>query len=354
MRILVVKTSSLGDVIHTLPALTDAMRALPFATFDWAVEEAFAEVPGWHPAVREVIPVALRRWRKSVRTTLFGREWRECKRRLRDNHYDCVIDAQGLLKSAWLARQAHAPIYGLDRGSARETAATWFYRYKFNAPWTLHAVERVRSLFSQALGYPLPTTRGDYGLDKNFFVDIVPRERRVLFLHGTTRADKHWPEPYWQQLCTQVNTAGCRVLLPWGNDIEHARAQRIAANARDAQVLPRMRLTQLAGEIATCVAVVSVDSGLGHLTAALDVPAIALYGPTDPAEIGTYGLHQTHLRASDYEPKYPKEHKGENRNATITAQQNSGVEPQIMAPLTPSIVWQALQPLLLQKVESPL
>ena len=331
MRVLVVKTSSLGDVIHTLPALTDAARALRSVSFDWAVEEAFQEVPGWHPAVREVIPVALRRWRKSVTTTLFGREWRECKRRLHGRHYDCVIDAQGLLKSAWVARQGRAPIYGLDRNSAREPLATWFYRYRFAVPWDMHAVERVRSLFAQALGYELPTTPGDYGLDRDGFADIVPRGRRVLFLHGTTRADKHWPEPYWRQLCAQVNAAGCRVLLPWGNAAEQARARRIAQDARDAQVLPRMSLSQLAAEISTCVAVVTVDTGLGHLTAALDVPAVALYGPTDPAKIGTYGLHQIHLRAGACPPV-----------DTVT-------EPPVMAPLTPAVVWNALQPLLLQE-----
>lgn len=336
MRILVVKTSSLGDVIHTLPALTDAMRAMPYAMFDWAVEEGFQEVPGWHPAVREVIPVALRRWRKSVSTALFGNEWRECKRRLRDNHYDCVIDAQGLLKSVWVARQARAPIYGLDRNSVREPAAAWFYRYKFEVSRNLHAVERVRSLFAQSLGYPLPDTRGDYGLDKNFFVDIVPREQRVLFLHGTTRADKHWPESYWRQLATRVNAAGYRVLLPWGNDIERARAERIAANTNNAHVLPRMNLSQLASEIATCKAVVTVDSGLGHLTAALDVPAIALYGSTDPAKIGTYGLHQAHLHADNF------------------AKVNTITDPINMAPLTPDIVWNALQPLLIQQMESQL
>lgn len=328
MRILIVKMSSLGDVVHTLPALTDAMRAMPFATFDWAVEEAFAEVPSWHPAVQEVIPVALRRWRKSTLTSLFGIEWRKCRQRMREHHYDCVIDAQGLLKSAWLARQAHAPIYGLDRTSAREPHSTWFYRYKFNVPWSLHAVERVRLLFAQALDYPLPQTVGDYGLDKNFFIDIVPRERRILFLHGTTRADKHWPEPYWQQLCAQVNAAGYRVLLPWGNDVERARAQRIAAAAADAEVLPRLNLSGLASVIATSVAVVTVDTGLGHLTAALDVPAVALYGATDPTEIGTYGKHQLHLRACDYPAV------------------NTITEPALMAPLTPTLVWRALEPML--------
>jgi heptosyltransferase I len=342
MRILVVKISSLGDVIHTLPALTDAMRALPLARFDWVVEEAFAEVPTWHPAVQNVIPIALRRWRKSAMRNLFGSEWRECRRQLRQNHYDCVIDAQGLLKSAWVARHTRAPIYGLDRNSAREPAATWLYRHTFHVPWTLHAVERIRSLFAQALSYELPATRGDYALDSNMFIDIVPRERRVLFLHGTTRADKHWPESYWQQLCAQVNAAGCRVLLPWGNEVEHARAQRIAANARDipegsgAKVLPRMSLSGLAGEIATSVAVVTVDSGLGHLTAALNVPAVALYGPTDPAKIGTYGHHQIHLRATDF-------------SAT-----NIVTDPPLMAPLTPAIVWNALQPLLVKKVGVPL
>lgn len=336
MRILVVKTSSLGDVIHTLPALTDAMRAMPYAVFDWAVEEAFQEVPAWHPAVREVIPVALRRWRKSTTTFLFGREWRECKYRLRSNRYDCVIDAQGLLKSVWIARQARAPIYGLDKNSVREPAAAWFYRYTFDVPKNLHAVERVRNLFAQALGYPLPETRGDYGLDKNSFVDIVPRERRVLFLHGTTRADKHWPEAYWQQLCKKVNDAGYRVLLPWGNDTEKARAQRLAATASNANILPRMNLSQLAAEIATCSAVVTVDSGLGHLTAALDVPAIALYGPTDPAKIGTYGLHQTHLHVDNFPPV------------------NTETDPAIMAPLTPDIVWSALQSALHQHTEASL
>jgi len=334
MRVLVVKTSSLGDVIHTLPALTDAMRAIPYATFDWVVEEAFQEVPGWHPAINEVIPVALRRWRKSLRESLIGREWRDCKKRLRDNRYDCVIDAQGLLKSVWVARQARAPISGLDLHSAREPAATWFYRHKFAVPWELHAVERVRSLFAQALNYPLPSERGDYSLDKNLFVDIVPRERRVLFLHGTTRADKHWPEAYWQQLGARVNAAGCRILLPWGNDSERARAERIAATASDAVVLPRMSLSQLAREIATCAAVVTVDSGLGHLSAALDMPTVALYGPTDPARIGTYGRHQTHLHVADL-PKV----------STIT-------EPPIMAPLTPDTVWRALQPLLNRTTES--
>lgn len=333
MRVLVVKTSSLGDVVHALPALTDARRVFPNIAFDWAVEEAFAEIPDWHPAVAQVIPVAIRRWRKHILGTLLNGEWRHCKAQLREHRYDCVIDAQGLLKSAWIAKQPGAPIAGLDKNSAREPAASWFYQQPVAVPWEQHAVERVRALFAAALEYEVPAQRGSYGLDKHRFVDIVPRRRHVLFLHGTTRADKHWPEPYWHELAKAVAKTGCRILLPWGNDVERQRAVRIAAAANkiatdSAEVLPRSRLHELATWIATSTAVVAVDTGLGHLTAALDVPAVSLYGPTDPARIGTYGENQIHLRAGDQPPFEAR------------------VEPAVMAPLTPTIVWRVLLPLL--------
>ncbi len=329
MRVLIVKTSSLGDIVHTLPALTDARRVYPNIIFDWVVEEAFAEVPLWHPAVQHIIPVALRRWRNQPVRTLYGNEWRRCRQQLREHRYDCVIDAQGLLKSAWLTRQIDAPRIGLDKHSAREPLAANFYQRCIAVPTQLHAVERVRRLFAAALEYELPDTRGVYGLDKNDFIDIVPRRRHVVFLHGTTRADKHWPESYWQQLCREVARDDCRVLLPWGNEHERQRAQRIAAVSQHAEVLPRLNLHELATLLATANVVVAVDTGLGHLTAALDVPAISLYGPTDPAVIGTYGDAQIHLRASE--------------QPALVA---TGIEPRIMAPLTPAIVWQALAPLL--------
>lgn len=329
MRVLVVKTSSLGDIVHTLPALTDAQRAIPGLKFDWVAEESFAEVPAWHPAVAEVIPIALRRWRRTPVRSVLGGELSRFKQRLREEHYACVIDAQGLTKSAWVTRQVRAPSVGLDKNSAREPLASRFYQRAVAVSWEQHAVQRVRSLFAQALGYPLPEDTGDYGIDKNNFIDIVPRNPHVLFLHGTTRADKYWPEPYWQQLCRQVGATGRRVLLPWGNDSERERAQRIAAAAEGcAEVLPRLSLSELATVIATSSAVVAVDTGLGHLTAALAVPAISLYGPTDPTRIGTYGAHQIHLRAQDLP-------------AVAEA-----VEPAIMAPLTPAVVWRSLQPLL--------
>lgn len=157
MRVLLVKTSSLGDVIHTLPALTDAARAIPGIQFDWVVEEGFAEIPAWHPAVARVIPVAIRRWRKNLWQTLRNGEWRRFKQRLKEVDYDLVIDAQGLLKSAWLTRYVgKTPVAGLDGDSAREPLASRFYRRAYPVAWGQHAVERTRQLFAQALDYPLP------------------------------------------------------------------------------------------------------------------------------------------------------------------------------------------------------
>lgn len=225
MRVLLVKTSSLGDVIHTLPALTDAARAIPGIQFDWVVEEGFAEIPAWHPAVARVIPVAIRRWRKNLWQTLRNGEWRRFKQRLKEVDYDLVIDAQGLLKSAWLTRYVgKTPVAGLDRDSAREPLASRFYRRAYPVAWGQHAVERTRQLFAQALDYPLPESVGDYGLDREQLADADPGAPYLVFLHGTTWVTKHWPEAYWRELAERMCERGWSVRLPWGSAAERERA----------------------------------------------------------------------------------------------------------------------------------
>lgn len=296
MRVLLVKTSSLGDVIHTLPALTDARRMVPTIQFDWVVEEGFAEIPAWHPAVAQVIPVAIRRWRKHPLQTFRSGEWRRFTARLRETPYDLVIDAQGLLKSAWLTRYVPAPVAGLDRESAREPLASRFYQRRYAVPREQHALERVRQLFAQALGYPIPETVADYGLDRTQLA--TPGEQPyLLFLHGTTWPSKHWPEAYWRELAVLMSEFGWAIRLPWGNADEKARAERIASGLPDASVLPKLNLGGVAKVIAGARACVAVDTGLGHLAAALDVPSISLYGPTLPGRVGAYGRSQVHLCA---------------------------------------------------------
>jgi heptosyltransferase-1 len=298
LRVLLIKTSSLGDVIHTLPALTDAARAIPGIQFDWVVEEGFAEIPAWHPAVAQVIPVALRRWRKNLWQTLRSGEWQRFKQRLRETDYDLVIDAQGLLKSALLTRYVKAPVAGLDRQSAREPLASRFYARPQAVAWGQHAVERVRQLFALALGYPLPSSVGDYGLSRQRLAAGGVQQPYVLFLHGTTWASKHWPEADWRELAERLNEQGRAVRLPWGNAEEQARAERLAQGLEHVAVLPKLSLAGVAKVVAGASACVAVDTGLGHLAAALDVPCVSLYGPTLPLKVGAYGRGQVHLCAT--------------------------------------------------------
>ncbi|MCO7564280.1 lipopolysaccharide heptosyltransferase I [Pseudomonas sp. S 311-6] len=298
MRVLIIKTSSLGDVIHTLPALTDAAHAIPGIRFDWVVEEGFAEIPSWHPAVDQVIPVAIRRWRKNIWQTLKSGEWRAFKQRLRAQRYDLVIDAQGLVKSAWLTRYVKAPVAGLDRYSAREGWASRFYDRRLSVAVGQHAVERVRQLFALALAYDLPEGLGRYGLDLDR-LQLPPAAPYVVFLHGTTWATKHWPEAYWRELAERMGRRKLQVCLPWGNQAEKDRAERIAQGLDNCQVLPRLNLAGVARVLAAAKACVAVDTGLGHLAAALDVPTISLFGPTNPGLTGAYGRAQVH-QASDF------------------------------------------------------
>lgn len=296
-RVLIVKTSSLGDVIHALPALSDARRRLPNTTFDWLVEENFKDIPAAHPAVHRVLPVALRRWRQAPVRAVLGDEFAALRKSLREYAYDLVIDAQGLLKSAMLTTLVPAPVTGLDRQSLREPLARFFYDQTIAVPRNQHAVERVRQLFAGALHYPAFSSAPDYGLRTNGLqrklqTDHSQPSRRIIFLHGTTWPSKHLPERYWRELATCIGASGFEVVIPWGNSTERERAKRIADRLDHVTVLPRLELGGLMEIIADVAGAFCVDTGLGHLATALGVPALAFYGPTDPALTGNYGVRQ--------------------------------------------------------------
>ncbi len=294
MQVLIVKTSSMGDVLHTLPALTDAMRAIPGIRFDWVVEEGFSQIPTWHPAVDRVIPVAIRRWRKNW----FGSETRQqrCdfKRVVQERDYDVVIDAQGLIKSAALiTRIAKGNKHGQDSKSAREPFASWFYNHRHDIDKKQHAVERTRELFAKSLGYDKPDSCGDYAIAARFLSHLpADAGQYLVFLHATTRDEKHWPEDHWRDLIALTTASGLKIKLPWGAEHERQRALRLAEGFPQVEVLPKLSLQQVAEVLAGAKAVVSVDTGLSHLTAALDRPNITLFGPTDPGLIGGYGQNQ--------------------------------------------------------------
>lgn len=299
MHILLIKTSSMGDVIHTLPALSDAFKAIPNFSCDWVIEEGFAEIPTWHSAVRKVIPVALRRWRQNWQMSWKKREISLFLQQLRTEHYDCIIDAQGLLKSAIVAFLAKGESYGLAFNAARESMASLFYRHKFSIDKNLHAITRIRELFAKSLHYPIsPDNFLDYGIKGKFCVPDnheKSTEKYVVFVHGSSHVDKCWQEEKWIAMAKLVNAVGLDVVLPWGSEVERGRAESIARSSSNITVLPKLSLGEIAELLIEAKGVIAVDTGLGHLSAALAVPTVSLYGPTAPALVGTRGEKVQHV-----------------------------------------------------------
>ena len=287
-RILLVKTSSLGDVVHNLPIINDLRRHCPDVQIDWLVEEGFAAIPALHPGVSDVIPLAIRRWRKHL---LNGATWRQIgdlRRRLRANNYDAVLDTQGLLKSAVFARGAAATRHGYDRNSAREPLAACAYTHTHTVSKALHAVERNRQLAAAAFAYPL-SGPCDYGIQAApLLAPWLPTDLPyAVLLTATSRDDKLWPEAHWLALGRQLAEKGLRCILPGGSATERARAERIAA-AIGGVAAPALDITTLAQLIAGAHLVVGVDTGLTHLGAALGKPTLAIFCATDPGLTGVY------------------------------------------------------------------
>ncbi|MGP1952859.1 MAG: lipopolysaccharide heptosyltransferase RfaC [Arsenophonus sp. ET-KM2-MAG3] len=295
MKVLIVKTSSMGDILHTLPAVTDAIIHCPNICFDWVIEENFAEIPNWHYAVKRIIPITIRRWRKNWFSKSVRKKIAIFRAQLQQQKYDAVIDAQGLLKSVFLITHlAHGIYHGYDWKSAREPLASLFYDYRYSVNKELHAVERIRQLFADSLHYNKPIITGDYGILKYFSTLELNNEIKpyIIFFHATTCDKKHWPESHWRQLIISIQTKGLIVKLPWITNLEYKRVMRLASGFKHVEILPKLSLFEIAKLIIGAKAVVSVDTGLSHLTAALGKPNITLYGPTNPGLIGCYGKAQ--------------------------------------------------------------
>ena len=285
MKVLLVKTSSMGDVIHTFPAVTDLLAARPGIVVDWLVEEPFAPLARLHPGVREVIPVAMRRWRKKPLSPATWTEIRTLRRKLRAERYDIVADAQGLLKSVLLAKLAGAPVEGLDRASVREPAAALLYRKSHAVPRDRHAIQRTRELMGKIFGYAPDLSRLDHGI-----APARPGEHRSAFLlHGTSREDKKWPSEDWIGTARLLVKRGLVPVTTWSNEAERTVAQAIGEAVPETVVFDRRPLGEVAELLGRSSLVVGADTGLTHLANAYGIPTVAIFVATRPGLTGPLG-----------------------------------------------------------------
>ena len=342
MRVLLIKMSSMGDIFHTFPAITDLKNQIPDLELDWVVEEGFAEIAAWHPAVTKVISISLRKWMKSG---LFS-SWNELNRWksvFKDKNYDLVLDAQGLLKSALVARASGCKnIQGFSAKSAREPIASFFYAKKHDVNKEQHAVQRTRELFAKTFGYTLDSAL-NFGIN-HYFADVEPQPKKLIFIIGTSWTTKLWSSFHWQRLTALALEEGFDVEIMWGSPEERAVADSIiAACPRATRPQQRMSITAIAEKLVAARGVVGLDTGFSHLAGALETPTIALYGATSPVKVGLIGDHTTNLQTDQKLACMPC-HK---RQCKWLGEHNQDTTP-CMLGVKPFTVWDELQRLMHQ------
>ena len=305
MKVLIVKLSSLGDVVQTIPVVSDILQLHPDAAIDWVVEESFAPLLPRVNGLHRVIPIAQRRWRKSRWSAQTRTERAAFAAMLREEAYDAVIDFQGLIKSAWVARQARLTLGGFSATYANASDACsyewpvrWLLQRTFPMPKRIHAVARYRLLASLALGYTVPP-EVRYPLKKPDGV----KANVIVFAHGTTRADNEWSQANWVALGRRLVQQGFRIALPQNNSDELALVQRIADELDGhADIWPRMGLAQVMDAMALTEGVIGVDSGLSHMAVALDLPHVQIFSQPRAWRAGPVGRAHQMAVGGDFVP----------------------------------------------------
>lgn len=329
-RILLIKLTSLGDLIHVLPALSDAASIYPNIEFDWMIDEGFHEVALWHSNVKRLYMTNHRKWRWNDHATFraIGRLLSDLKK----EKYDLVIDAQGNFKTALLSLFTKGVRVGFDKHSVREKIAHFAYQRSYAASKKAHAVDRLRRLFASALDYPFPLSSPDFGIRKEKFLkpSFALPASYLFFVHSASWKTKLWPEAHWIELIKMCVSDGFQILLPWGSEEELARARRLALFPQ-VLVLPKLTLSEIGYIVANAAACVCMDTGLSHLAAALNIPSVTLYGATDSGLIGANGGCQLHLQSSlDCSPCRKKKCRF------------SDAENRCLAEITPDLVYNSL------------
>jgi heptosyltransferase-1 len=290
MQILLIKTSSMGDLVHNCPVVTDIITHFPDAQIDWVAEEAYQAIPRLHPAVRRVIPVAWRRWRKHLLQEATWHEMGKFKQSLQEVDYDMVFDTQGLWKSAAIAKLSNnRAIVGGDRRSIKEGGAAFFYDKRLPIAKSRHVIDRCRAVAAGALGYPIDTPP-HYGIRAEpLAADWLTARRYAVLMHAASRPEKLWPEAHWLEVGRYLLQHGIISVLPWGNKDEEVRSHRLAKALDGAVVPPLMELDTAARFLAGSALVVGLDTGFTHFAAALGRPTIGIFCDSDSDQAAVFG-----------------------------------------------------------------
>jgi len=286
----------MGDLMHALPALTEAEQNIKNISFDWVVDKAFSSVPSWHPAVDKIIKTDHRNWRKQFLSSESREALNLVKKEINATDYDFVVDMQNNLKSAFLSFLSDHRVTGMDASSSREYPAHWAYSKKVNIKKSLHAIDRQKELLASTLGYKsVPGV--DYGISKVKFLKPafeLPTNYMVL-VQNASWPTKQWPVAYWKDLVKYLGDRGVNVILPSGSEDELMRAKEISSVSERAKALEVLPLNEVAHIIDNADYCICSDTGLAHLSAVVNTSSLTLYGPTDTKLIGTKGNNQIHI-----------------------------------------------------------
>lgn len=287
----------MGDLMHALPALTEAKEHITDISFDWVVDKNFASVPSWHPLVDKTIVTDHRNWRRQLFSKKARESLQQVLNEINGTQYDLVVDMQNNLKSALVSFLSKHRVTGMDAKSVREYPAHLAYSTKINVDKDLHAIERQKKLLAEALDYSYSMKNVDYGALLETFIEpnINLPNKYVVLVQNASWITKQWSIAKWQKLVQYFDGKNIKMILPSGNLNELERAKEIASISTNAQAIDLMPLNEIAYIIKNANFCICSDTGLAHLSALSGTPSITLYGPTETALIGTYGKNQVHI-----------------------------------------------------------
>lgn len=287
MKILIIRLSAIGDIFHTLTILPDIRKVFKDVQIDWLVDESFVEVTKLSPLIENVIPIPLKKWKKSKLSYLPNLI--KYKKSLPKVNYDYIIDTQSLIKTALLSKFLfNGEIYGLDRKSAREPLASLFYDYKYNVNQDNVAVIRLRGLIAKIFNLNHNLRKFSFDVKTKPYLPNFD-SKYVLFLHGTSKENKKWAIDNWVELSQWIiSNTDKQIVVTHSNDSEYQFTKDLKdkLNSSRLTIIDKLKFAEFADVVKHASLVVGVDTGFTHLANLLHIPTIAIYQASDPNYVG--------------------------------------------------------------------